>query len=219
MINSKISILLVDDHAIVVDGCSTLLKQNGFKSIAVATSCEEGLQLFIKNKPALVIVDISMPGIGGLGLIRRIRKKNIDTKIIVFSMHDDPSIVSRALKAGVEGYISKTNSPETIIEAIDLVLSGNVYLSHDIAQNLALDKLSPEKNKLNLLTPREYEIFDMLVNGSNVSQIAGTLHLTSKSVSNYVTKIKAKLNIKNIAGLIHLGYQFNITKKDLELSL
>ena len=213
MAYAKQSILLIDDHAIIVDGCSALLKQNGFGPISTATDCEEGMRLAFKEKPDLVMVDIAMPGMGGLGMIRRIRKKNTETKIIVFSMYDDSSIVSRALNAGVQGYIGKTAAPAKIIEAVNTVLAGNIYLSRDIAQTLALDKLKPAQSRLDALTAKEYEIFDMLVNGNNISQIAATLHLSSKSVSNYITKIKAKLNIDSTAGLVHLGYRFNITRK------
>ncbi len=211
---SKVSVLIIDDHLIVVDACKTLLNQNGFKSITATTICEEGLKLAIDNKPNLIIIDISMPGMGGLGIIRRIQKKNIDAKIIVFSMHDDPSIILRALEAGVNGYVSKTSSPEKILEAVLAVLSGDKYLSQDIAQTVALEKLNPKKNILDTLSPKEFEIFDMLVNGNNVSQIATSLLLNTKSVSNYITKIKAKLNTSSLGELVRVGYKYNIVKTE-----
>ncbi|MCG8380318.1 MAG: response regulator transcription factor, partial [Proteobacteria bacterium] len=173
---------------------------------------EQGLQYALEFKPELIVVDISMPGMGGFGIIRRIRKKNLKTKIIVFSMHDDPSIISRAIDSGVKGYISKTSSPEKIIEAVKLVLSGSIYLSQDVAQTLALDKLNPVKNILDTLSPKEYEIFDMLVNGNTVNEIANTLFLSTKSVSNYITKIKSKLNTSTVAELVHIGYKHNIAR-------
>ena len=212
MLYSNTNILIIDDHTIVVDGCAALLKQSGFKHITVATDCDEALQYALKNEPELIIVDISMPGMGGFGIIRRIRKKNLKTKIIVFSMHDDPSIISRAIDSGVKGYISKTSSPEKIIEAVKLVLSGSIYLSQDVAQTLALDKLNPVKNILDTLSPKEYEIFDMLVNGNTVNEIANTLFLSTKSVSNYITKIKSKLNTSTVAELVHIGYKHNIAR-------
>ncbi len=212
MTYTKADILLIDDHSIVVDGCAKLLKQSGFKSVNVATNCEQGLQYALEFKPELIMVDISMPGMGGFGIIRRIRKKNLKTKIIVFSMHDDPSIISRAIDSGVKGYISKTSSPEKIIEAVKLVLSGSIYLSQDVAQTLALDKLNPVKNILDTLSPKEYEIFDMLVNGNTVNEIANTLFLSTKSVSNYITKIKSKLNTSTVAELVHIGYKHNIAR-------
>ncbi len=209
---SEIDILLIDDHDIVVQGCESMLSNSGFKSVHVETDCDKALQNAVKNKPDLIVVDISMPGMGGFGLIRRIRKKHLDAKIIVFSMHDDPSIVSRVIESGVEGYVSKTCSPQKILEAIDSVFSGNIYLSQDVAQVLALDKLNPTKNILDKLTPKEYEIFDMLVNGSNISNIAETLFISSKSVSNYITKIKTKLDANSVAELVHIGYKHNITR-------
>ena len=212
MLYSNTNILIIDDHTIVVDGCAALLKQSGFKHITVATDCDEALQYALKNEPELIIVDISMPGMGGFGIIRRIRKKNLKTKIIVFSMHDDPSIISRAIDSGVKGYISKTSSPEKIIEAVKLVLSGSIYLSQDVAQTLTLDKLNPVKNILDTLSPKEYEIFDMLVNGNTVNEIANTLFLSTKSVSNYITKIKSKLNTSTVAELVHIGYKHNIAR-------
>ena len=218
MIDPNIPILLIDDHTIVLEGCVILLKQHGFKNIHVASNCEEGLQFLIKTQPMLAIIDISMPGMGGLGIVRRIQKKQLRTKVIVFSMHDDPSIVSRTLNAGVNGYISKTNSPESLIDAVKSVLAGNIYLSQDIAQILALDKLNPTRSRLDSLTPKEYEIFEMLVNGNDISEIALTLYLSSKSVSNYVTKIKTKLEVSSVADMVHLGYKYNVTQPDLQMS-
>lgn len=218
MIDPNIPILLIDDHTIVLEGCVTLLKQEGFKNITVATNCDEGLQILVKTQPILVVVDISMPGMGGLGIIRRIQKKQLRTKVIVFSMHDDPSIVSRTLNAGVNGYVSKTNSPNSLIDAVKMVLNGNMYLSQDIAQTLALFKLNPSKSRLDSLTPKEYEIFEMLVNGNDISEIAMTLYLSSKSVSNYVTKIKSKLQVSSVADMVHLGYKYNITQSDLQIA-
>ncbi|MCG8324880.1 MAG: response regulator transcription factor [Thiotrichales bacterium] len=212
MLYSNTNILIIDDHTIVVDGCAALLKQSGFKHVTVATDCDEALQYVLKNEPELIIVDISMPGMGGLGVIRRIRKKKLDTKVIVFSMHDDPSIISRAIDCGVMGYITKTTSPEKIVEAVKQVLSDQIYLSQDVAQTLALDKLRPTDNILDSLSPKEYEIFDMLVNGNTVSEIATTLFLSSKSVSNYITKIKTKLDTKTMAELVHLGIKYNIAR-------
>lgn len=213
MTRSKKSILLIDDHAIIVDGCAALLKQNDHGPIFAATGYEEGVKLAAKQKPALIIVDIAMPGMGGLGVIGRIRKKNAETKIIVFSRHADSGMVSRALDAGVRGYIEKTTSPAGIIEAVNAVLAGNVYLSRDIAQGLALAKGKPEQGELQALTPREYEIFDMLVNDNTTAQIARSLHLSSKSVSNYITRIKTRLNIDSVVGLVHLGYRFNMIRQ------
>ena len=216
---SKKSILLIDNHAIIVDGCAALLKQNGHGPIFSATGYEEGVKLAAREKPALIIVDIAMPGMGGLGVIRRIRKKNTQTKIMVFSRHADSGMVSRALEAGVRGYIEKTTPPAGIIEAVNSVLAGNVYLSRDIAQGLALAKGKPEQGELQALTPREYEIFDLLVNDNTTAQIARSLHLSSKSVSNYITRIKARLNIDSVVGLVHLGYRFNIIRKPPPLEM
>lgn len=218
MKKTKVDILLIDDHTIVVEGCATLLKQYGYESVTVATNCEEGLQLALKKTPALIMIDISMPGMGGLGMIRRINKKNADIKIIVFSMHDDTSIISRAIDSGVKGYISKTSSPSDIIEAVEQVLAGNIYLSHDVAQALALEKLNPVKNELEVLSPKEYEIFDMLVNGNTISEIATALYLSSKSVSNYITKIKTKLDVSSMAELVRIGYKYNIANVETNMA-
>ena len=205
-------ILIIDDHSIVVNGCSTLLKQNGFDSLLVSTDCDEGLKLILNEKPDVAIIDISMPGMGGLGIIRRVFQKKLATKVIIFSMHDDVSIISRALDIGVHGYVSKISAPSVLVDAIQTVLSGELYLSHDVAQSLALNKQNLAHHPFESLSKREFEIFDLLVNGKNIMDIAKTLNLSSKSIRNYITKIKCKLNVSNLAELVHLGYKYNVAQ-------
>ena len=209
---SDVSLLLVDDHAIVVDGCAALLRQAGYPNVSIVTDSDAVLEYVELHKVDLILLDISMPGVGGLSLIKRIRKVLPLVKIIMFSMHDEAGLVSRAVDMGANGYLCKTCSPQEIIKAVNWVLEGNTYLSHSAAQNLALQRLNPVDNVLNQLSPKEYEIFELLVNGNTLAQIGDTFSLSKKTISNYITKIKSKLKATTTADLVHIGMQHKVTK-------
>jgi len=211
---STITILLVDDHAIVRQGCRLLLQQAGFEIAGEASSGEDAYASCLKDPPRVVIVDLAMPGTGGLETIRRIRARFTNTAVVVFTMYDDPMIATRALKAGATAFVTKTSAPRDLVEAVRRAGQGECYLSQDIAQAIALCSLDTQKSALTALTAREFEIFRLLAEGKACAQIAESLSLSPKSVSNYALRIKQKLGASSLADLIRLAITEGIAKQN-----
>jgi len=208
---NTIRILLVDDHAIVREGYRSLLeKQSEFEVIAEAADGQQAYVEYKRCNPDLVIMDISLPGQGGLEAIARIKQLNSYAKILVFSMHQSSSFAIQATRAGAMGYVTKSSDPEVLIRSIHEVVNGQHSLSADIAQALALEKLGTDSQLLESLTVREFEIFRMLVEATPAEQIANLLNISPKTVSNSHSIIKNKLGVKNDIELTRLAIKMNI---------
>ncbi|MCG3143394.1 MAG: Response regulator UvrY [Gammaproteobacteria bacterium] len=209
----KISILLVDDHAVVRAGYSTLLQHTAnIEVIAEADNGQSALREFIDKKPDIVIMDLSLPGIGGLEAIRRIIARDPDAKILVFSMHEDTVFVEQALQAGARGYITKSSAPEVLVEAVRKIASGDIFLDADIAQRLAFQKTRGRNTPFETLSTREFEIFCLLAEGLNVNDISKRLSLSYKTVANYSTQIKNKLDVSTAAELARIAIRHGVIK-------
>ena len=207
----NISILLVDDHAIVREGYRALLtKQPGMHVIAEASDGIQAYQLFKQYQPDLVITDISLPGSSGLELIARIKQRQKDAKILVFSMHQHAGFAEQAIRAGALGYVSKSSPPEELLRAITEVWAGRQILSTDIAQSLAMEKISSEQNALDALTAREFEILRLLVEGCSNEDIAKILSISPKTVGNCHYLIKRKLGVSSDIELTRLAIKLNV---------
>ncbi len=206
-----IKILLVDDHAIVREGYRALLeKQANMEIIAEAVNGEEAYILYKKYSPTLVIMDLTLPGQGGLAAITRIKKYHTAAKILVFSMHQNPMIALKATQAGAQGYVTKNSAPDVLIRAINDVFNGGLALSGDIAQALALEQLGGENIALAELTVREFEILRMLVETKSTDDIARILNISPKTVSNGHYLIKRKLGVSSDIELTHLAIKMKV---------
>ncbi len=206
-----IRILLVDDHAIVREGYRALLaKQPGLQVVAEAANSAQAYQLFKASEPDLLITDISLPGSSGLELIARVKQRNADAKILVFSMHQNPGVASRAIRAGALGYISKSSPPEDLLRAIHEVHAGRHAISTDIVQALAMEKLGGEHRVLEQLTLREFEILRLLVYGRGNDEIAQILNISPKTVRNSHYLIKSKLGVNSDIELTKLAIKLNV---------
>jgi two-component system, NarL family, invasion response regulator UvrY len=208
----EVSVLIIDDHAMIRRGCRQALTSGGFTVVGEADCAEAGLRLYTELHPDVLVLDISMPGISGLETLRRLQARVIDPAAVVLSMHDDITIATRALRAGARAYVTKTSSPECLLEAVRRVAAGEHYLSPDIASRLALSEFSVNSDPLSVLTKREFEVFHMLVKGRRPGQIAESLSLSAKAVSNYQQKIKAKLRANNVAELVHIALECGLEK-------
>ncbi|MDO9104326.1 MAG: response regulator transcription factor [Methylovulum sp.] len=217
-IAGRIRILLVDDHAIVREGYRSLLqKQPGLEVIAEAADSTQAYALFKEHAPDVVIMDLSLPGASGLSAIARIKQRRSDAKILVFSMHQHPSFALQATRAGALGYVTKSSAPEALIRAIYDVYQGRHSLSADIAQALALEKLGCDRNALDTLTVREFEILRLLVEAKPTELIAQTLNISIKTVLNCHYLIKRKLGVNSDIELTRLAIKLNVLDL-LELS-
>ena len=197
---SQITILLVDDHAVVRMGFKMLIEaEEGIKVIGEAESGEIAIKLFQELKPDIIVMDITMPGIGGLEAIDRIMAKDKNTKILVLSAHEDSVHPKRALNAGAMGYLTKRSAAEELIKAIKSIHQGKRYLEPNIAQQMAITQLSGESNPVEILSDREFEVFIALAKGKSTNEIADTLCLSPRTVGTHLYNIKQKLHANNSA--------------------
>ncbi|MEL0254422.1 MAG: response regulator transcription factor [Burkholderiaceae bacterium] len=195
---NKISVILADDHAVVRMGFRLLLQDT--KDITVvgeAESGEEVIKLLNTLTPDVIVMDLSMPGIGGLEAISRIVNKDKSPKILILSAHEDAIHPKRSLKAGANGYLSKRGAAEELIKAIRQIHSGNMYIEPSIAQKVAMSQMGGETSPVDVLSEREFDVFMALANGKTVNQIAETLHLSPRTVGTHLYNIKQKLNASN----------------------
>ncbi|MEK9777941.1 MAG: response regulator transcription factor [Methylophilaceae bacterium] len=197
---SKIKVLLVDDHSVVRMGFKMLIEaESDMEVISEAESGEDGIKVFKELKPDLVVMDITMPGIGGLESIERILAFDKNAKILVLSAHEDSVHPKRVLNAGALGYLTKRSAAEELIKAIRSVHSGKKFLEADIAQQMAITQLSGENNPVEVLSDREFEVFMALAKGKSTNEIAETMHLSPRTVGTHLYNIKQKLNANNSA--------------------
>ena len=201
-----INIMIADDHAIVREGYRSLLeKQPGLKVVAEASDGAEAYRLFKEVHPDLVIMDLTMPGLGGIEAIRRIRQREPSARILVFTMHQNSAYAVQAIKAGARGFVTKSSPPEALVVAVYDVIKGRIALSTDINHELAQTHLSKRPSAADVLTPREFEILRMLLEEKSAEEIAETLHLSPKTVANTRYLIKDKLDVRSDIELVWLS--------------
>ena len=197
---SQIKILLVDDHAVVRMGFKMLIEaEDDITVIGEAESGEVAIKLFQELKPDIIVMDITMPGIGGIEAIDRIMAKDKNTKILVLSAHEDSVHPKRVLNAGAMGYLTKRSAAEELIKALKSIHQGKRYLEPSIAQQMAITQLSGETNPVEILSDREFEVFIALAKGKSTNEIADTLCLSPRTVGTHLYNIKQKLNANNSA--------------------
>jgi two-component system, NarL family, invasion response regulator UvrY len=200
--HAPVRVMLVDDHAVVRMGFRLLLEGAAdLKVTAEAHNGEEAVRSFAETKPDVVVMDISMPGIGGLEAINRILAREPQARILVLSAHEDLMHARRVLKAGAAGYLTKRSAAEALIQAIRQVAQGKTYLEPSIAQQLALQQLSGEKSPVDMLSEKEFKVFLALAKGKSVVEIAEVMSLSPRTVGTHLYNIKQKLGASNSAEL------------------
>lgn len=204
--NNPIRVMLVDDHAVVRAGVRRLLEQDTkITVVAEAETGERAYQLFGSELPDITVLDLSMPGIGGMESIKRIVARYPTAKILVLSMHENAAFASQALKAGAKGYLAKSGLAEELINAIQWVMTGQTYLGSEISHKIALQTNNNLSDPMQALSAREFEIFRMLVDGVELNRIATILNISLKTVANYQTSIKQKLEINTPIEMVRLA--------------
>lgn len=203
--------MLVDDHAIVREGYrSVLQKQPGLRVVAEAEDGAEAYRLFKETRPDLIIMDLTMPGVGGIESIRRIRQWDPAARILVFTMHQNAAFAVQAIRAGARGYVTKLSPPEALLRAVFDVLDGRIALSPDIDHELALSRLADKTIATDLLTAREFEVLRMLLAERTTEEIANMLHISPKTVANLHYIIKNKLGVSSDIELVRLALRQGI---------
>jgi two-component system invasion response regulator UvrY len=194
-----IRVLLVDDHAVVRTGFRLLLQsQPEMSVVAEAESGEIACQRYLELQPDVVVMDLAMPGMGGLEALRRIRAHHPQARVLTLSAQDDPMHARRALREGALGFLSKRSAPETLIDAVTAIAAGLRYIDPSLAQKLALDEIDGAgKSVIERLSEREFEVFIRLARGGSVQRIAEDLKLSPSTVGTHLYNIKQKLRVSN----------------------
>ncbi len=206
-------ILIADDHAMLRQGLRTMMEQAGHQVVAEADSGENACMLWEKFHPDMGILDLDMPGIGGLEALKRILRKNANAQILIFSMHDDNIYATRAIQAGARGYITKTESPEILLEAVNKILKGGRYIGHDMAQHLVMHKFYESESPIEKLSPREFEVFRRIAEGGSLSSVSKDMQMAYKTAANIQTHVRRKLEVETTGQLVHLAMRFGVVQK------
>ena len=200
-------VLIVDDHPIVVSGCRAMLAQRPDIEILEASDGETACERYFEKDPDVAIVDINLPGISGFEVMRRILARDADARIIMFSMNDDPLFAARSIEAGARGYLTKNDDPAGFVDAIVKVAEGGVYLSPEMAQQVAFSNIKTGSNPLDKLTPREIEILRLLGGGKTMAEIAAIIEVSYKTVANTCSFIKQKLSARSQLDLVRIAIE------------
>lgn len=214
-VNEKIRIILVDDHAVVRAGFRMLLATGeGIEVVGEAARGEQAIQQYLELHPDVVVMDLSMPGIGGLETIRRIIQRDKGASILVFSVHHEQVYVNRALSAGAKGYITKNSAPEILVEAIAAIIQGDCYIEAGLLKfNSSQKRLEDYQQLVADFSQREFDVFSLLAQGMTVHNIADQLCLGHKTVANYATQIRKKLQVLSIIELANIAEDLGVIRR------
>ena len=207
------TIFIVDDHPLMRKGMAlTLEAEQDLSVIGQAASAEEAVEMIDKLDPDLAIVDVSLPGMSGLELIKHLQALKPDLNILVVSRHDESLYAERAIRAGTRGYLMKLEAGEVIVKAVRHVLAGGIYVSDEIKERLLMGMMTGRKemnqSPLEVLSDRELEVFELTGQGLGTREIAERLHLSVKTVESYRARIKNKLNLGTAAELMQHAVQW-----------
>ncbi|WP_225771404.1 response regulator transcription factor [Inquilinus sp. Marseille-Q2685] len=203
---TDLTILLVDDHPIVREGYRRLLERMpGYRVVAEAHDAASAYQAYQKAKPDVVVMDLSLPGIGGIEALRHIRQWDRDARVLIFTMHSGAGFALKAFEAGAAGYVTKGSDAAELVSSIAVVAKGGRAMSDDVAREIAAERLARPSSPLDDLSPREAEILRLVASGWSDEEIAASLHLSLKTVRNYHYQIKAKVGARTDAHLVWLA--------------
>jgi two-component system, NarL family, invasion response regulator UvrY len=207
----KIRVMLVDDHAVVRMGFRMLLEStDDMGVVAEADTGEAAYQLFQNAAPDVIVMDLAMPGAGGIEAAKRIVARDKGARILALSAHEDPSHARHMLKAGALGYLSKRSAPEALIGAIREIAAGRMFVDPVVAQRMAMQEFCGEHNPVELLSEREFEVFLQLAKGQSVNRIAELLSLSPRTVGTHLYNIKQKLSVSNQAEIALIAVRYGL---------
>jgi two-component system, NarL family, invasion response regulator UvrY len=205
---SRVSVLLVDDHAVVREGYRRLLERHGeIQVVGEAGDASTAHALLVSLNPQIVVMDITLPGTSGIEAMRRMLLYKSEARVIIFSMHEDVIFATRALETGASAYVTKASAPNVLVEAVLTVARGKKYLSPDIAQKLALREGVVDARGL---TQREFEVLRLIIQGQTVQEIADTLGLNWKTVANHQSAIRQKLAAETTIELLRRANELGL---------
>lgn len=205
-----VSVLLVDDHAVVREGYKRLLERSArIRVVGEAGDAQGALAAFTLHKPQVTVMDIALPDVSGIEVLRRIRVRDPEARVLMFSMYEEPVFASRALQAGALGYVTKAAAPDVLVDAVLQIARGEPYVTGRIARDLALRNADPGSGT-GALSPREFEVLRMLVAGLSIGEIAKSLGLTAKTVANHQSIVRQKLGAESAHQLLQAAIALGI---------
>lgn len=206
----RITLLLIDDHAVVRAGYRQLMTSTeDIQVIGESETAEQGCQLYFELRPDVVVMDLSLPGMTGLEAIRRIIARDPGARILAFTMHDELAYLKRVMEAGARGYLSKSCDPNLLLEGVNQLAEGKQFIEPRLAEKLKATELdkAAQADGVAALSPREFDIYNLLIKGETTQQIAEALFLSPKTVANYTTGIKSKLRVSTLAEMARLALE------------
>jgi two-component system invasion response regulator UvrY len=198
-------LLIIDDHDIVRQGVRRLLSLLPEAQVSEADSADAGFEVYARERPDVVVLDINLSGGSGLELLTRLRSLDEKSRVVMFSMHADPAYANRALRSGAVGFVGKSASADELIEAVKAAAEGQRYIDRRLASEIVLNPV--EGDPLSTLTNRETEILRLLGEGKSLSEIASTFGIAYKTVANTCTRLKEKLGVERTADLIRISLE------------
>jgi DNA-binding NarL/FixJ family response regulator len=203
--SGRIRVLLVDDHAVVRQGYRRLIEMhNDIDVVAEAGDAPTGYQAFKNCKPDVAVVDISMPGRGGIDLVRQIHQLDATARVLIFTMHASATYAQQAFRAGARGFVTKSSPPDVLVSAIRSIFAGRPALCGEISEAIATSRLYSDVSAVDELSPREFEILRMILEAKSTDEIAAAFNLSPKTVANYHYEIKSKLGVRSDIELVYL---------------
>jgi two-component system, NarL family, invasion response regulator UvrY len=200
-------ILIVDDHPMVIEGCRGMLSGQADIEVLEAHTADEALEAHASGAPDVIVLDINLPGVSGFELLRRMLKRDPNSKIIMFTMNDDPVFAAQSIEQGAQGYMAKNEDPKIFVKAIRAIARGERYLSSGLAMKLAFAERKGVTSAFDSLSGREIEILRNVADGKDMIEIAHLLKVSYKTVANNCTVIKAKLGARSRADLIRIAVE------------
>ena len=206
-----VTVLLVDDHAVVREGYRRLLERHGdIVVVGEAGDADTAQVLFRDLVPQIVVMDITLPGRNGIEALRRMLAVNPQTRVLIFSMHEETIFAKRALQAGAFGYVTKASAPHELVDAVHTLASGKKYVSAAMAQTIALSQANPDEVTSDSLSSRELKVLRLLVQGLSVKDIAQSMGLHFKTVANHQSAIRQKLGANTAVQLLRKATQLGL---------
>jgi len=206
-----IRLVLADDHPVVRTGYRRLLEQAGdMLVLAEAGDTDAAYAAWLEHRPDVLLTDLSMPGGGGLELIRRVQQRDAHARVLVFSMHDSALLVRRAFDAGARGFLSKAGAPDALVDAVRALHAGGRHLGAELPPEWLRRDPHAEGERLATLSQREFEVFRLLALGHSAGECAAALKLSAKTVANHQTTIRDKLGVATSAALVHLAIRHRV---------
>lgn len=206
-----IRVLIIDDHQLVRNGLKKILESSGdIEVVGEGASGEEAIELAREYEPDVVLMDVNMPGIGGINAAKQIRRNQPKTQIIVVTAMSQEAFSYSLQEVGVLGFLSKSSNPDEMIESVHTVVGGEIYMSRDVAQQLALAKHPGGGSKMSELSDRELQVLLMITKGMRVQEISESLFLSPKTISTYRQRIQEKLGVNNDIELTYWALRHNI---------